>query len=90
MESKVKRMWSKINNLIKKYWKWLVTGLGAILAIILLGRRHGSTTSNIAEKMKDNQAGRLREAEEVNKNIQKDIKRADEIMSDYYKKKSGR
>ena len=83
-------MWIKVKNFVKKYWKWIIGGLGTISALILLGRKRKSTTSNIAEKMKDSQAERLREVEEVNQNVQNNIKRADEIMSDYYKKKEGR
>ena len=81
-------MWEKIKSAFKKYWKWLVAGLGAILALFLLGRKNRNVSTY--DELKKQQAEREKEAAKVAGNADKVKENTDQLIEDYYKRKNER
>lgn len=81
-------MWGKIKTTLKKYWKWLVAGLGAILALFLLGRKNRNVSTY--DELKKQQAEREKEAAKVVENAEKVKENTDQLVNDYYKRKNER
>ena len=81
-------MWQKIKDAFKRYWKWIVGGLGAILTLLLLGRKHKGISTY--DELKNQQAEREKEAEKVVENAEKVKENTDQLIEDYYKRKNER
>ena len=81
-------MWQKIKDAFKRYWKWIVGGLGAISALILLGRTNRNVSTY--DELKKGQAEREKEAEKVVENAEKVKENTDQLIEDYYKRKNER
>lgn len=78
-------MWEKIKTTVKKYWKWMLGGLGAILALIFLGRRNkGISTYN---ELKKAQSERGKEAERVIGQVDDVERETEQLIDDFYKRR---
>lgn len=78
-------MWEKIKSAFKKYWKWLVAGLGAILAMLLLGRRNNGLSTY--DELKKAQSEREKEAERVVGQVDDVERETEQLIDDFYKRR---
>lgn len=78
-------MWEKVKSTIKKYWKWLVAGLGAILVLLLLGRRNRGISTY--DELKKAQAKREKEAERVIGQVDDVERETEQLIDDFYKRR---
>lgn len=81
-------MWQKIKDAFKRYWKWIVGGLGAILTLLLLGRRHKDVSTY--DELKKSQAEREKEAERVIDQVDDVERETEQLIDDFYKRRFGR
>lgn len=73
-------MWAKVKDVVKRYWKWLLTGLGALLALLFLGKRKSQT---VYRQIEERQLDRNKAAEEINNTVH-------DAVEQYYKDKRER
>lgn len=78
-------MWEKIKTALKKYWKWLVAGLGTILALLLLGRRNRDISTY--DELKKQQTEREKEAERVVGQVDDVERETEQLIDDFYKRR---
>lgn len=78
-------MWEKIKATFKKYWKWLVAGLGAILAMLLLGRRNNGLSTY--DELKKAQSEREKEAERVVGQVDDVEHETEQLIDDFYRRR---
>lgn len=78
-------MWEKIKSAFKKYWKWLVAGLGAILALFLLGRKNRNVSTY--DELKKQQTEREKEAERVVGQVDDVERETEQLIDDFYKRR---
>lgn len=78
-------MWEKIKTALKKYWKWLVAGLGAILALLFLGRRKQDISTY--DELKKTQAEREKEAERVADQVDDVESETEQLIDDFYRRR---
>lgn len=78
-------MWEKAKSVLKKYWKWIVGGLGAILALLLLGRRHKDVSTY--DELKKQQAEREKEAERVVGQVDDVERETEQLIDDFYRRR---
>ena len=82
-ESEAKKMWTKIKDVIKRYWKWIVGGLGVILALVLLGHKNKDVSTY--DELKKTQKERGEKAEKVIGEVDKIERETEQLMEDFYK-----
>lgn len=78
-------MWKKIKSAFKKYWKWLITGLGMILALIFLGRRRRDVSTY--NELKKQQVEREKEAERVIGQVDNIERETEQLVDDFYRRR---
>ena len=78
-------MWEKIKTALKNYWKWLVAGLGTILALLLLGRRNRDISTY--DELKKQQTEREKEAERVVGQVDDVERETEQLIDDFYKRR---
>lgn len=78
-------MWKKIKSAFKKYWKWLITGLGMILALIFLGRRRRDVSTY--NELKKQQVEREKEAERVADQVDDVESETEQLIDDFYRRR---
>ena len=78
-------MWEKIKSAFKKYWKWFVAGLGAILALLILGRKDSNVSTY--DELKKAQTKREKEAERVIGQADDVERETEQLIDDFYKRR---
>lgn len=78
-------MWEKIKSTFKRYWKWIVGGLGMILALLLLGRRRGGVSTY--DELKKQQTEREKEAERVVGQVDDVERETEQLIVDFYRRR---